>query len=39
VLQDHQAGLHQMTMVLQQDMQDIETLQRKLEEMGSGAKS
>ncbi|KAH7041793.1 nucleoporin complex subunit 54-domain-containing protein [Linnemannia elongata] len=39
VLQDHQAGLQQMTMVLQQDMQDIETLQRKLEEMGSGAKS
>ncbi|KAG0288145.1 hypothetical protein BGZ96_008044 [Linnemannia gamsii] len=39
VLQDHQAGLHQLTMVLQQDMQDIETLQRKLEEMGSGAKS
>lgn len=39
VLHDQQVGLHHLTMVLQQDMQDIETLQRKLEEIGSGAKS
>ncbi|KAF9095902.1 hypothetical protein BGX29_008842 [Mortierella sp. GBA35] len=39
VLQDQQAGLQHLTAVLQQDMQDIETLQRKLEDIGSGAKS
>ncbi|KAF9905349.1 hypothetical protein EC991_001714 [Linnemannia zychae] len=39
VLQDQQAGLQHLTMVLHKDMQDIETLQRKLEEIGSGAKS
>ncbi|KAI1312310.1 hypothetical protein EDD11_002964 [Mortierella claussenii] len=38
VLQDQQAGLQHITTVLQQDMQDIEILQRKLEEIGSGAK-
>ncbi|KAG0044207.1 hypothetical protein BGZ83_010557 [Gryganskiella cystojenkinii] len=39
VLQDQQSGLQHITAVLQQDMQDIELLQRKLEEIGSGAKS
>ncbi|KAG0375501.1 hypothetical protein BGX24_009010 [Mortierella sp. AD032] len=39
VLQDQQAGLQHLTSVLHKDMQDIETLQRKLEEIGSGAKS
>ncbi|KAG0202421.1 hypothetical protein BGX28_005053 [Mortierella sp. GBA30] len=39
VLQDQQAGLQHITSVLQQDMQDIEILQRKLEEIGSGARS
>ncbi|KAF8962674.1 hypothetical protein BGZ46_001115 [Entomortierella lignicola] len=38
VLQDQQAGLQHITAVLQQDMQDIEILQRKLEEIGTGAK-
>ncbi|KAG0278499.1 hypothetical protein BGZ95_003867 [Linnemannia exigua] len=39
VLQDQQAGLQHLTSVLHKDMQDIEMLQRKLEEIGSGAKS
>ncbi|GJJ75025.1 nuclear pore complex protein Nup54 [Entomortierella parvispora] len=39
VLQDQQSGLQHITAVLQQDMQDVELLQRKLEEIGSGAKS
>ncbi|KAF9933533.1 hypothetical protein BGZ67_004223 [Mortierella alpina] len=40
VLQDQQAGLQHITTILQQDMQDIETLQRKLEEVASsGARS
>ncbi|KAG9323048.1 hypothetical protein KVV02_001703 [Mortierella alpina] len=40
VLQDQQAGLQHITSILQQDMQDIETLQRKLEEVASsGARS
>ncbi|KAF9953056.1 hypothetical protein BGZ70_000381 [Mortierella alpina] len=40
VLQDQQAGLQHITAILQQDMQDIETLQRKLEEVAStGARS
>ncbi|KAF9355371.1 hypothetical protein BGX26_006651 [Mortierella sp. AD094] len=39
VLQDQQAGLQHITAVLQQDMQDIEILQRKLEEIGTGAKA
>ncbi|KAF9186495.1 hypothetical protein BGZ50_002427 [Haplosporangium sp. Z 11] len=39
VLQDQQAGLQHVTSVLQQDMQDIEILQRKLEEIASSAKS
>ncbi|KAF9434897.1 hypothetical protein BGZ76_007241 [Entomortierella beljakovae] len=39
VLQDQQAGLQHVTAVLQQDMQDIEILQRKLEEIGTNAKA
>ncbi|KAF9102414.1 hypothetical protein BGX27_010993 [Mortierella sp. AM989] len=39
VLQDQQAGLQHITAVLQQDMQDIEILQRKLEEIGTSAKA
>ncbi|KAK3822933.1 MAG: nucleoporin complex subunit 54-domain-containing protein [Benniella sp.] len=34
-LQDQQAGLQHVTAVIQQDMHDIEILQRKLEEIGS----
>ncbi|KAG0320423.1 hypothetical protein BGZ99_004510 [Dissophora globulifera] len=37
VLQDQQAGLQHITSVLQKDMQDIEVLQRKLEEVVSKA--
>ncbi|KAF8939604.1 hypothetical protein BGZ58_009210 [Dissophora ornata] len=37
-LQDQQAGLKHVTDVLQRDMQDIEILQRKLEDIGSSAR-
>ncbi|KAF9985645.1 hypothetical protein BGZ65_010287 [Modicella reniformis] len=38
-LQDQQAGLQHVTAVIQQDMQDIEILQRKLEEIGSSTRA
>ncbi|KAF8987527.1 hypothetical protein CPC16_004311 [Podila verticillata] len=39
VLADQQAGLQHITSVLQKDMVDIETLQRKLEEIGAAGRS
>ncbi|KAF9318353.1 hypothetical protein BG003_011366 [Podila horticola] len=39
VLADQQAGLQHITSVLQKDMADIETLQRKLEEIGAAGRS
>ncbi|KAG0040627.1 hypothetical protein BGZ82_000585 [Podila clonocystis] len=39
VLTDQQAGLQHITSVLQKDMADIETLQRKLEEIGAAGRS
>ncbi|KAG0337610.1 hypothetical protein BG004_007570 [Podila humilis] len=38
VLADQQAGLQHITSVLQKDMVDIETLQRKLEEIGASGR-